>query len=140
MRVTLQKAESRLPWPAWAVAVVTVWLGLVGAAVALAQNLHHDLVLCPFRAVIGIPCPTCGACRGVIALAAGDCGAALACNPLVFLLLPPLAMWLMFRAVTGQRIEVRLSRPERLAAVALGAAAIAANWAYVILHHRGIIV
>jgi Protein of unknown function (DUF2752) len=41
------------------------------------------LPACPFRAMTGIPCPTCGTTHAAIALMHGRLGAALAANPLM---------------------------------------------------------
>ena len=38
--------------------------------------------VCPFRALTGIPCPTCGTTHAAVALLRGDVGGALAANPL----------------------------------------------------------
>ncbi len=38
--------------------------------------------VCPFRALTGIPCPTCGTTHAAVALLRGRIGAALAANPL----------------------------------------------------------
>jgi len=37
---------------------------------------------CPFKAVTGIPCPTCGTARSLVHLAHGDIAGALILNPL----------------------------------------------------------
>lgn len=60
---------------------------------------HHDgLALCFTKRLIGIPCPSCGSTRSVIALAEGDLTAPLRLNPLgyiiaLFLVLTPL--WIL---------------------------------------------
>ncbi len=43
------------------------------------------LPACPFRAITGIPCPTCGSTHAAVALMHGRLGAALAANPLAVL-------------------------------------------------------
>ena len=40
---------------------------------------------CPFRAITGVPCPTCGSTHAAVALMHGRLGAALAANPLATL-------------------------------------------------------
>jgi hypothetical protein len=38
--------------------------------------------VCPFRALTGVPCPTCGTTHAAVALLHGEFGSALAANPL----------------------------------------------------------
>ena len=89
---------------------------------------------CPFRAITGIPCPTCGTTHVAVALMHGHLGAALAANPLVALaglffvaggLLAPL-----WAAVNWPVPEVPTPLPgwARAAIVAM----LLADWAYLI--------
>jgi len=48
---------------------------------------------CPFRALTGIACPTCGGTRALLAAARGDLGTALQFNPLVGLVTTGLLAW-----------------------------------------------
>ncbi|MEZ5216028.1 MAG: DUF2752 domain-containing protein [Ilumatobacteraceae bacterium] len=50
----------------------------VGGALRL---LEHGPVLCPIRRVTGLPCPTCGMTRSVLALVRGDLVASVAAHP-----------------------------------------------------------
>lgn len=67
----------------------TVGLSLLvlGSAFAAARTQPlwgpHVRLLCPLLELTGIPCPTCGGTRALLALAAADLPAALAWNPLV---------------------------------------------------------
>lgn len=51
-------------------------------------------VACPFRALTGIACPTCGGTRAFLAAARGELGAALGFNPLVGLATTGLLAWI----------------------------------------------
>jgi len=100
--------------------------------------LAPGLPACGFRGLTGIPCPTCGSTHAALDVLHGQLGAALAANPVVTLLglafilgglLAP--VWALAKAPLpslGSKLPLWL----RLAAVA----ALAANWAYVIVHSR----
>ena len=84
----------------------------------------------------GLPCPTCGATRALLALARLDPVAALAWNPLVTLaVLAFLAggVVALLRAFGGHGVPD--GPPPRWAGAA-AALALAANWAYVIAMDR----
>jgi hypothetical protein len=49
---------------------------------------------CPARAILGLPCPTCGMTRATRLAARGEIAAALAMHPLVGVVVPLLAMYL----------------------------------------------
>ncbi len=93
------------------------------------------LPACPFRAITGIPCPTCGSTHAAVALMHGRVGAALAANPLAALvgaaflvggLVAPL--W----AALGWPVpEVPAPLPRWLRAAIV--ATIVANWAWLIV-------
>ncbi len=61
------------------------------AACALGLYIWSGLA-CPFKAVTGMPCPTCGMTRSLVALSHGDIGASLACHPFTI----PLGIMLLF--------------------------------------------
>jgi hypothetical protein len=87
-------------------------LALVPVAVAW-PRLHAATgltLICPLRAVTGVPCPFCGGTTAAVALAAGDLGGALAANPLVpVLALAMLVMTVVMAARLGGRLAP--SRP-----------------------------
>lgn len=104
-------------WPLW------------GAALQLA---------CPFRAVTGIACPTCGGTRALLAAARGELVAALRLNPLVALATTGLLLWVPLSSawVAGRwpRPDLRrLSGTGGRAAARAGVAAALANWLWVVL-------
>jgi len=66
-----------------------------------------SLVLCPLRAVTGIPCPSCGLTRALAHLERGHWAEAVRFHPfspLVFLLLLALVIMLLFELATHQPI------------------------------------
>ena len=67
-----------------------VLLGALGLLVF--SPLHWP---CPLRAALGLPCPTCGMTRATRLLAAGDAAGATAMHPLVWLVGPLLAAYLV---------------------------------------------
>ncbi|MBN1421215.1 MAG: DUF2752 domain-containing protein [Planctomycetes bacterium] len=93
-------------------------------------------VACPFRAITGIPCPTCGATRAVIAFAHLDLMASLAANPLVFVAACASAGVVAYAAAWRigiiPRISVALEPAGRGAARILIAIAVLAQWIYLI--------
>jgi len=73
----MTKSERQLAW---------IWGGLVAASAALAPFwiwLAPHLPRCLFRRLTGVPCPSCGATRGVLALLSGHPVDALSSNPLM---------------------------------------------------------
>ncbi len=70
-------------------------------------NSPGSLVLCPLRAVTGIPCPSCGLTRALAHLEHGHWAEAVRFHPfapLVFLLVLALALMLAFELVTGKTV------------------------------------
>lgn len=119
-----------------------IWLAvsaaaLAGAAIWLGIGLAWPG--CPFLAVTGFPCLTCGATRALIAFAHGDFGRALSWNPLAFF-----AFWGVI-AFDFYAIVVLLGRTSRLRMVdwtkgekklvrIAVVAVIALNWIYLVAH------
>jgi Protein of unknown function (DUF2752) len=101
----------------------------------LAPQIAAALPECLFHAVTGLPCPTCGATRAVLALSHLDLAGAAAMNPLAALgaagfVLGGLAAGIA--ALTGRSLK-----PPDLPAWALRAAAlfaVAANWVWLLVH------
>lgn len=118
-----------------------IWAGLALAVVALAPlwPLLASLARpCVFHSVTGMPCPTCGATRSVLALLDGRLVDALAFNPLVFVsslvffagaVIAPLWTW---RRATLPRLGHPLPMWLRIGIVLV----ILANWAWLIAHLR----
>jgi Protein of unknown function (DUF2752) len=119
-------------------------LGLLWGAAALFAAALRPLVpamaleapACLFRSLTGLPCPTCGATHAVVALAHLDPISAFGANPLVAAAcLIFLAGGLLAGASALAGRPLREPRYDRPAARVVALAAIAANWAWVILRH-----
>ena len=117
-----------------AVSVASLGLG----AAWLAMGLPWPQ--CPFFAVTGLPCLTCGATRCTIALLHGDFLSALRWNPLVFAALCALVVFNLYAAIVliGRRPRLRIAdwhvrekNLVRIAAIGL----LALNWIYLLAHH-----
>ena len=135
MQIRWQRAGRRPGIPLWAVLVIALWLGLVLAIVAMQQATGVGVVVCWFRAATGIPCPTCGSTRALMALAGGRPLEAIEHNPLVVAIGLVGAAWLAARIGLGRAVSVRLEPQERRWAWLLVAVLFFANWAYVIAWH-----
>ncbi len=62
--------------------------GVLGFALApYGQRVAAFFSCCPFRYVTGVPCPTCGTTRAILALRQGQLGSAFMHNPMVTALL-----------------------------------------------------
>ncbi len=79
-----------------------VWalLGLVGTLAVFGW------LPCPFAGVVGLPCPGCGLGRATLALLEGDLAQAFRWHPLVFVLLPLLAIVVLHGIGTRGKLEL----------------------------------
>jgi hypothetical protein len=121
-----------------------IWGPLAILALLAARFFPFDLVslgFCPWRALTGIPCPTCGGTRCMMELTRLDLPAALAMNPLVALAglgaaayaVHALGVWLL----GWRRWRPSVSSPRAQRALRIGAVtALLLNWAYLILVGR----
>jgi len=106
------------------------------AAAPWATELAYGMPPCPFRRLMGVPCLTCGSTRALVALARIDLGAAFLWNPLVAgagILFIAGGVVALAAALAGRGVET--PRPTPLLRAAL-AAAIAANWAFLVVAGR----
>lgn len=94
-------------------------------------------VVCPLRALTGIPCPTCFGTRALLALMAGEWRTALAFNPLVaagamglFVAVP----WAAGTAMAGWP-RLRWSRGRTVGFAWAAVLSLAANWIYLLMAH-----
>jgi hypothetical protein len=112
-RRTARETDHELIWLAVSVAA------MAGGAGWLALSLPWPR--CPFFAVTGLPCLTCGATRSAIAVLHGDFLSALRWNPLAFV---ALGVVIAFDLYAGKNAV-------RIAAICL----LALNWIYLLAHH-----
>jgi len=136
MKVSLEKVPRRPNWPLWAVMIVLIWVGLAGTAAFLAGRNRHDISLCLFRTVTGLPCPTCGASRGCLSILEGNVLEGWLYNPLLFTALLVGAAVLLIRLVLGRALRLGLNPVEKIVAWSAGAALVLGNWIYLILCMR----
>lgn len=124
----MNSSERQLAW---------IWGGLALATVALSPlwiHLTGMLRPCMFREVTGIPCPSCGSTRGVLAVMDGRVLDALTLNPLMAMgfvtflaggAIAPLWAW---RTGRVPDVEHPLPMWVRISIVLV----ILANWAWVV--------
>jgi hypothetical protein len=106
------------------------------AAAPFAPALALSLPPCLFRELTGIPCPTCGGTRALLALARLDPGAAIAWNPLAAAAaILFVAGGVVALAAALARREVRPPRPTPVLRAAL-VLSFAANWLFVVVAGR----
>lgn len=120
-----------------------VWLAvslaaLAGGAAWFALGLAWPK--CPFLALTGFPCLTCGATRTSIAMLRGHFSLALSWNPLAFLALCGVALFDLYAVVVLLSRSPRLrivdwTKAERIGVRIAVIAAIAVNWIYLLAHH-----
>jgi hypothetical protein len=133
-RVRPAATDHELLWTAVGLSTALMaWL-------VLQQPWPASLASCPFKAMTGWPCLTCGGTRAVRALFAGEAGEALRANPLVALSAAAWAGYAVYGAgaVAGvwPRLRLRL-HPGEATRVRLGAlVAIAATWAFLVADGR----
>ena len=84
--------------------------GIVIAALLPAGGIEDGPVLCPFRALTGLPCPGCGLTRSWVYLMHGDIGSSLASNWFG----PVLIVAVLVLAVVSLRSRLRGKRPTDL--------------------------
>ena len=108
---------------------------LVPGGLALASHAA-GIRLCPMRSLIGMPCPTCGVTRAVLALAHGDWQAAWFFHPLAAGLVSASAFCVCVAAVTlllTRRLPtLRASRATWLGLASGLVVLVALNWLYLI--------
>lgn len=120
-----------------------IWLAVSAGSIALGAGwlaIGLPWPQCPFHAVTGWPCVTCGATRSTIAFLHGDVLSALRWNPLVWAALCGIIVFDLYAAIVlvGRKPRVRIvdwsageKKMVRIAAISL----LALNWIYLLAHH-----
>ena len=132
MKVHLERAPRVPRLPVWAVAVLGSWMLLVVLGVLVERRGGPALETCLLHRLTGQPCPTCGSTRVVLALGQGAWVEALRLNPLVTLGLVVGTLGFGLRLATGRTLRMQLSSWEQRVALAIGLAALAVNWLWVL--------
>ncbi len=117
--------------------VVAVWLALVGAAEWLGRAAEQPPELCLFRRVTGVPCPTCGTTRSVLAGLKGHFADAVLYNPMMTCVAIAALAWLILRIGFGRSVIVHLGRSGRVTAWCAVITLFLLNWAYIITRDLG---
>ena len=110
---------------------------LAGLAVArFVPAAVRALPGCPFLALTGLPCPTCGVSRAALALARGDLPEAFArhpCATLAAVLILAAVPWAAVHVCAPRAIPLpRLDPRHAVHAARAFAVALLANWAYLL--------
>jgi hypothetical protein len=125
--------DHELLWSLVGIAAFT--LGFVSV-----QQFGVPPIGCVFKAVTGLPCPTCGAGRACVALLAGEVGSAFRDNPLftvaVFGWAAYIPYGLLVWLTSGSRVRVRASAREWLTIRAGAWTALVATWVFLVLDGR----
>ena len=117
--------------------------GAIGASAAVTVSLlgldRLPLSLCAWKALLGIPCPTCGTTRALACLAHFDLAGAFAMNPLASAAAFLIAAWaasdvalLPFR----RALVVDVGAVPANVLRALAATAVVVNWIYLVAAGR----
>lgn len=114
------------------VPLLAVLLGVAGLVSVWVVRDAEGVELCHIKRVTGVPCPTCGTTRGVLAALEGRPLDAWLWNPLVFSVASIVAGLLLLRVVAQRRVVLELSAHGRRWAWAAAALTLLANWLYLL--------
>ena len=109
--------------------------GVVAACVMFAHVF--GLALCPLKRLLGVPCPSCGTTRALVRLLHGEVCGAFELQPLAtgaVCLLTPAALAVRLALGAGRARALLAAAARRPAFWCAVAAAVLANWVYVIAH------
>ncbi|MCL4845914.1 MAG: DUF2752 domain-containing protein [Acidobacteria bacterium] len=117
-----------------------VGLAAAGLLAILALTPLTPPLVCPLSALAGVPCPTCGSTRALLALGEGRWLAAFRFNPLTTLAVTLSIPWLAHGAVASllrlPRLRLRPDAAERHGLRLLAWLAIAGTWVFLIVDGR----
>jgi hypothetical protein len=118
----------------WRPAAALLYFSGAALAAKLAQDHHLPWPPCWIRELTGVPCPTCGATRSLLAFTKLDFPSAFHFNPLFSLGLVALTMWVAGVAldrVFGWRMMDRVREAgKRWPLGRIGIGLVALNWVY----------
>ncbi|MDP6546595.1 MAG: DUF2752 domain-containing protein [Phycisphaerae bacterium] len=134
--IELEKTTRRPRWAIAPVACGAVWLTLIAAIQFFYPDRGANIVLCPLKRLVDLPCPTCGTTRSALSFLRGDPLAALLYNPLVFTVAVMLLVVLLVRVVFARQVRVHMRRRQSIGAWWVFAALLLGNWVYVICMGR----
>jgi Protein of unknown function (DUF2752) len=135
MRFFIEKAGRRIGFDRAPMIALAVWLGLLVATVSASAAMNRPVVLCSFRKLTGLPCPSCGATRGVLRILHGELVGGFLMNPLVMVVLAILAAGFALRLTFGLKPRLEVNRREKWVLISVGIALLLANWAFVLYLH-----
>jgi hypothetical protein len=125
-----REAGSRLPPALRApLAVALLWLVLGIGVVALRAAAGLEGSVCWLKRLTGVPCPTCGSTRAMLALAHADPWLALRQSPFVVAALGAALVWAVVLRRRPTARELRLGWPIALGLLLVG-------WIWVIVDGR----
>ena len=123
--------SPRLPRiPLWLLTVAGLMLCAVAMVAALGAAVEREVLICNLRRMTGVPCPTCGSTRLVLAVLRGRPVEAFGFNPMVMLALLIGSGAIGFRLLTAHRIRLNLTVRARRRLVLMLAVLFLMNWAY----------
>jgi len=120
-------------------AIFLVCAVTIAAAVGVFHLDHLPVSFCAFKAVTGLPCMTCGTTRAFGRFFALDLRGALLMNPLaaaVALALVPWGLADLILFPRGRAVALEIAPGVAPFVRVAGVAALAANWAYLIVAGR----
>lgn len=130
-RVRLERISRRRALHMGPLLAVFVW-GTVVLYVLLFVPDREGLVLCSFKHLTGVACPTCGGLRQASQLMEGNVWGAFLTNPLLLVAGCAVLAVLVLRLGFGRTLHLELSDEARRQVWLWAGAVFLANWLYVI--------
>lgn len=132
MRLTVQQSASgRIE-----LGIIFGTIAILALIVGRVLPVQDILLPCPFRAVTGIPCPSCGTTRSLVHLAHGDIAGSFILNPLFSLAMITALFLFVARSISlpfsRSRITLTHTHREGTLLRAGMAGIFLANWIYLI--------